>query len=116
VLAIVGIDHDERFASFDGRIEHREELDDLVAQWIAARPSGEVLRVFDEAHAAIAPVYTIADLMADPHVVERGSIVETDGIMMQGPVARLSRTPGRVRHAGRPLGADTDELLAELDD
>jgi crotonobetainyl-CoA:carnitine CoA-transferase CaiB-like acyl-CoA transferase len=31
-----------------------------------------------------------------------------------GPVARLSRTPGLVRHAGRPLGADTDEVLAAL--
>jgi hypothetical protein len=41
-------------------------------------------------------------------------VVEVDGVTMAGPVARLSRTPGEIRHAGRPLGADTDEVLAEL--
>ena len=65
--------------------------------------------------AAIAPVYTMADLMADPHVAARGSMIEAEGVRMQGPVARLSRTPGEVRHPGRPLGADTDEVFAELD-
>ena len=35
---------------------------------------------------------------------------------MQGPVARLSRTPAEMRWAGRALGADTDEVLRELDE
>ena len=34
---------------------------------------------------------------------------------MQGLIAGLSRTPGQIRHAGRPLGADTEAVLAELD-
>jgi formyl-CoA transferase len=97
-------------------VQHREELDHLVADWIAARPSAEVLAEFDAVEAAIAPVYTMADLAADPHVVERDVIVEVDGVHMPGPVARLSRTPGEVRHAGRPLGADTDSVLDALDD
>jgi crotonobetainyl-CoA:carnitine CoA-transferase CaiB-like acyl-CoA transferase len=49
-------------------------------------------------------------------VLERDTIVEVDGVRMPGPVARLSRTPGRIRHAGRPLGADTAEVLAGLDE
>jgi crotonobetainyl-CoA:carnitine CoA-transferase CaiB-like acyl-CoA transferase len=56
------------------------------------------------------------DLLADPHVLERDAIVEVDGVQMPGPVARLSRTPGRIRHAGRPLGADTEEVLGGLDE
>jgi hypothetical protein len=32
---------------------------------------------------------------------------------MQGPIARLSRTPGEVRWVGRPLGVDTDDVIAE---
>ena len=115
VLAIVGVDDDPRFSSFDGRIEHRDELDALVGAWIAARPSPEVLDTFEAAHAAIAPVYTMEDLFDDPHIAARGSIVEADGVRMQGPVARLTRTPGRVRHAGRPLGADTREVMDEFE-
>jgi len=115
VMAILGVRDDPRFTTFAGRTEHREELEALVAAWVAARPSREVLETFEAAQAAIAPVYTMEDLLADPHVVERGTIVEVDGVRMPGPVAGLSATPGRVRHAGRRLGADTDDVLDALD-
>ncbi len=55
----------------------------------------------------------MADLLADPHVAARDAIVEVDGVRMPGMLARLSRTPGEVRHAGRPLGADTEAVLAQ---
>ena len=48
----------------------------------------------------------MADVFADPQLAARGAIVEADGVPMQGLVARLSRTPGAVRWAGRPLGSD----------
>ena len=115
VLALLGVGDQERFATFAGRVEHRDELDRLVGDWIAARPSSEVLAEFAAAEAAIAPIYTMQDLVEDPHVVEREAVVEVDGVHMAGPVARLSRTPGRVRHAGRPIGADTESVLARLD-
>ena len=75
-----------------------------------------MLAAFEAAEAAIAPVYTMREVLADPHVRARDVFVEVDGIVMQGPVARLSRTPAEMRWAGRALGADTDEVLAELDD
>ncbi len=114
LMALLGVGDDERFTTFPGRMEHRDELDALLTDWIARRPASEVLAAFEAAEAAIAPVYSIADLAADPHVVARGAIVDVDGTRMAGPVARLSRTPGRIRHAGRALGADTASVLAEL--
>ena len=56
---------------------------------VGARASAEVIRAFDEVHAAIGPVYSMRDLMADPHVQARGVFVKVDGVVMQGPVARL---------------------------
>ena len=56
----------------------------------------------------------MADLIEDPHVRERRVLVEVDGVLMQAPVARMSRTPGEIRHAGRALGADSAEVLSEL--
>lgn len=114
VLELLGVADDPRFATFEGRAEHRDELDAIVAEWVGARPAAEVLAAFEAAHAAIAPVHTVADLVADPHVAARGSIVEVDGVAMPGLVARLSRTPGAIRHAGRPLDADAAEILDEL--
>ena len=111
VMTLLGVADDPRFATFESRAAHREELDAIVAAWVGARSCPEVLRAFDAAHAAIGPVYSMRDLMADPHVQERGVFVNVDGVVMQGPVARLSRTPGEVRFAGRALGADTDDVL-----
>jgi crotonobetainyl-CoA:carnitine CoA-transferase CaiB-like acyl-CoA transferase len=55
------------------------------------------------------------DIVEDPHYHHRRALVEVDGVLMQNVVARLSRTPGRIRHAGRPLGADNAAVLDELD-
>jgi len=115
VLDLVGVGDDERFHSFAGRVAHREELDAAMAAWVAARDLDAVLAEFDAAHAAAAPVMNMADLAIDPHLAARGSIVEVDGTPMQGLIARLSETPGHIRWAGRPMGADTAEVLAELD-
>ena len=113
VMALLGVGDDERFATFAGRVEHRDEVEGLVAAWVAARPEAEVLATFAAAEAAIAPVLTMADIAVDPHYRARGTVVEVDGVPMQGLIARLSATPGHVRHAGRPLGADTAAVLGD---
>jgi crotonobetainyl-CoA:carnitine CoA-transferase CaiB-like acyl-CoA transferase len=110
VLALLGVAADERFSSFASRAEHREELDRIVAAWVGARAQAEVLAAFEAAEAAIAPVYTMRELLADPHAQARNVFVEVDGVTMTGPTARLSRTPAHVRHAGRPL-ADSDDAI-----
>ncbi len=114
VLKLVGAAGDPRFASFKQRFDHRDELERIVSGWIGERDSDEVLRSFQEADAAIAPIYTMAEVMADSHLAARDAIVEVDGVPMQGIAPKLSRTPGEVRFAGRPHGADTDSVIEEL--
>jgi crotonobetainyl-CoA:carnitine CoA-transferase CaiB-like acyl-CoA transferase len=116
VLALIGLDDDERLHSFEGRVLARERIDARMADWIGARTRDEVLAAFAEAEAAAAPVYSMNDVLADPHVRARGAVIDVDGTPMQGLVAALSATPGVIRWAGRPPGADTDEVLAELDE
>jgi crotonobetainyl-CoA:carnitine CoA-transferase CaiB-like acyl-CoA transferase len=116
VLELVGLGDDEDLRSFEGRVAARDRIDSCMAAWIGARSRDEVLAAFEQAEAAAAPVYSMKEVLADPHVRARGTVVTVDGTPMQGLVAHLSATPGRIRWAGRPLGADTDEVLAELDD
>jgi len=115
VLDLIGVGDDPRFHSFAGRVDHRAELDEALSAWIGVRRMDEVLAVFEEAHAAAAPVMTMADLAVDPHLAARDTIVEVDGTPMQGLIARLSETPGHIRWTGRPRGADTEQILQELD-
>jgi crotonobetainyl-CoA:carnitine CoA-transferase CaiB-like acyl-CoA transferase len=111
VMDMIGVGDDERFATFAGRVEHRDEVEALMSDWIAERTQAEVLAAFEAAEAAIAPVLSMADIATDPHYAARGTIVDVDGTPMQGLVARLSKTPGRIRGAGRPLAADQDDVL-----
>ncbi len=121
ILRLVGRDDlvdQPWFASGMARAEH-EEVDAAVADWIADRTRDEVLDAFTAADAAIAPVYDIADLLDDPHVQAREVFVDVPHPVL-GPVTqqnvlfRMSATPGEIRHAGRALGEDTDEVLSEL--
>jgi crotonobetainyl-CoA:carnitine CoA-transferase CaiB-like acyl-CoA transferase len=48
-------------------------------------------------------------------VIDRGIVLKVDGVGMQNVVARLSATPGGVRFAARPLGADRDDVIDELE-
>ena len=110
VMEILGVADDPRFASFTGRTAHRDELEERMSTWCAERTRDEVIRIFEEAEAAIGPVLDMADIAVDPHFVERQAIVDVGDTPMQNLIARLSRTPGVLRHPGRALDADGDEI------
>ncbi|MEU9501211.1 CoA transferase [Streptomyces sp. NPDC048196] len=107
------------FATGAGRARHADELDAAVGDWIARHDRDEVLSAFELAEAAIAPVYDVRDVLADPQYAALGSITEVPDdelgpLRMQNVLFRLSETPGAIRWAGRPHGADTDGVLAAL--
>src|SRR5690606_26176921 len=54
------------FQSGAERAKHADELDEMVGSWIKARPFDEVVRAFEEAEAAVAPIYDISDIFNDP--------------------------------------------------
>ncbi|MGY2064292.1 CaiB/BaiF CoA transferase family protein [Blastococcus sp. SYSU DS0619] len=107
------------FASGADRAEHADELDDAVGSWIAARDRDEVVRAFEEAQAAVAPIYDVRDVLADPQFQALGSLVrvpdpELGSVLMQNVIFRLSETPGAVVSAGPSIGQHTEEVLGEL--
>jgi crotonobetainyl-CoA:carnitine CoA-transferase CaiB-like acyl-CoA transferase len=106
------------FASAGGRVHHAPELDEVVGAWIGARDLDEVLATFEEAGAAIAPVYDVQQLVDDPHVraTEMLTMVDDEDLgplLMQNLAFRLLGTPGRIRFPGRRVGQDTEAVYAE---
>lgn len=105
------------FATGAERAKHADVLDEAVGSWIAERDRDEVVKAFEDAQAAVAPIYNAADVMADPQFQALGTIAtvpddELGPVKMQNVLFRLSRTPGRIESAGPPLGAHTAEILA----
>ncbi|MDG4762547.1 isochorismatase family protein [Solwaraspora sp. WMMD406] len=111
---------DPRFSSPPARRANADELDRIVADWIARNTQADVLAAFEAVEAPIAPVNDAESLAVDPHVRARESIIDLPDddlgtITTTGIIAKLSATPGRVRHTGRvEVGADTTSVLADL--
>ena len=95
------------------------EIDRVVADWIRQRSLADALEVLLAADVAVAPVYDGRQLLDDEHLRARGTFVEIDDehlgrVRVQSPVARLSATPAAVCWLGPDLGADNDDVYAEL--
>ncbi|MBX5333231.1 acyl-CoA transferase [Rhodococcus sp. 06-221-2] len=122
VLVLVGhpeVLDEPWFATGRQRAAHADLLDDYVGGWIAERTRDVVIDEFEKAGAAVAPVYKPSELLSDPQVnaIEMVTTVEDDDlgpVRMQNVMWRMGGSPGRIRHTGRPHGADTDDVLSEL--
>ncbi|MEV1007318.1 CoA transferase [Streptomyces sp. NPDC049881] len=110
---------EEWFATGAGRARHADELDEAVASWIGRHDRAQVLAAFEKAEAAIAPVYDIRDAMADEQYRALGTFTSVEDeelgqVTMQNVLFRLSGTPGGIKWAGRPHGADTEDVLTGI--
>jgi len=101
------------------RAKRADLLDGMVGSWIAQREFIEVIREFEAADAAVAPVYDIGQIVADPQFKALETFIrlpddDLGSVLVQNVIARLSATPGGVRHAGRRLGEDNGTVLGRI--
>ena len=121
VMRLVGhpeIIEEAWFASGAERAKHADELDAMVGGWIAERSFDEVISAFEKAEAAVAPIYDIRHIMEDPQFRALDSVTTIDdpelgALKMQNVLCRLSETPGSIKWAGRPVGADNEAVYGE---
>lgn len=107
------------FQSGAERAKHAALLDKYVGDWIAAHTLEEVIEAFEEAEAAVAPIYSIVDVVNDPQYQALESIIgvpddDFGQIRMQNVMFRMAETPGRIRWTGRSIGQDNEEIFGEL--
>ncbi|WP_367323874.1 CaiB/BaiF CoA transferase family protein [Streptomyces sp. HUAS ZL42] len=107
------------FATGADRARHADVLDEAVGTWIARHTRADVLAAFEKAEAAVAPIQDVRDVLRDPQYGALDTVTTVDDpelgpLRMQNVLFRLSSTPGAIRWAGRPHGADTAEILTEL--
>ena len=107
------------FASGAERAQHADLLDEVVGGWIAERDFDEVVEKFEEAQAAVAPIYDIRQIFEDAQYQALDTITsvpddELGSVRMQNVLYRLSETPGRLKWAGRRMGQDNAEVYSAL--
>ena len=106
---------DPRFKDNASRLANVEELDRIIGDWMASHSLSEVIRIFQEFEAPVAPVYDISQIFTDKHFLARKTIIHVDdpelgSVAMPNLLGTLSRTPGRIRSAGPRLGENNKEI------
>ncbi len=110
---------DDRFLDNRLRIQNAVALDDALQAAIENFDRDELIVLFEQFGAAVAPCNTIAEIFADPHYAARENIVAIEDeelggpIRMQNVVGKFSRTPAAIRHAGPPLGSSNEAVLVD---
>jgi crotonobetainyl-CoA:carnitine CoA-transferase CaiB-like acyl-CoA transferase len=112
VVKLLGFEGDERFATFNLRVENRVALDEAMRAWCSQRTQEQALQEMTDADAAAGPIMSMEDIANDPHYAHRDAIVELDGTPMQGLIAKLSETPGVLNWRGKARNADGDDIRA----
>ncbi len=70
-------------------------------------------KVFEGSDACFAPVLTMTEAAAHPHIKARGTVVDFEGILQPAPAPRFSRTKAEITRGQAKPGAHTDEVLTE---
>jgi crotonobetainyl-CoA:carnitine CoA-transferase CaiB-like acyl-CoA transferase len=119
VLGQPGLASDPRFSSAARRKQHEDELDAIITQWTIERDRWEITEMLQRAGVASMPTLNNRDLALDPHLRERGFLVELDHAEVgkrthTGIPWVMSATPCKVQNPAPLFGADTDQVLTEL--
>ncbi len=107
------------FAHNDGRAAQSARLDAAISEWTSSQRAETILSALDAAEVPAGRIYSVADIVADPHYQARGMLVQAElpggqSVKMPGIVPSLSDTPGEVRWSGPKLGEHTESVLAGL--
>jgi crotonobetainyl-CoA:carnitine CoA-transferase CaiB-like acyl-CoA transferase len=110
---------DPKFRTNADRVRNAEELDAIIGAFIAERTQAENVAFFEGAEVTIGPIYDTAQILEDPHFIEREVVAdypdpEMDALPMHHVVPRLGGTPGALRTPAPGLGEHNRSVLAEI--
>ena len=69
---------DPRFATAEARLRNQDELEVVVQRWTAGLDAQEVAAALQAAGVPAAPVFDSAEVLADPHLRERGFVADLE--------------------------------------
>jgi len=106
------------FADATRRVRNRQRLTDLIEDITVQQPRGHWLALLEANDIPCGPINDYAQVFADPHVVAREMVVETDHptlgrLKTLGSPIKMSATPADVSRRAPQLGEHTDEVLRE---
>ena len=101
------------------RIASRETVDGLVTDFTRSYRQSEVLQRCTDGDVPCGAINSVADIFEDPQFEARENLLrfvdpEAGEIVIPGVIPKLSKTPGRVKHVGPPIGNGIDSIYGDL--
>jgi formyl-CoA transferase len=109
----------EDYETVEQQRARKDELDELLREWVAARDADDCLSRMHAHEVVAARVYSAADIVADPIYAEREDVVTIDDarlgpVRMQAVIPKLMNHPGRVWRTGPELGQDNETVYQDF--
>ena len=119
VMGRTDLADDPRFQTRAARTAHQGDLYPVIESWVASYSAQDVVKLLSDADIPASVVMNVADICADPHYRERGTLLtvndaEHGELTMVAPLPRMSATPGSVRTLGPSLGQHNEEIYGGI--
>ncbi|MGE8367269.1 CaiB/BaiF CoA transferase family protein [Cupriavidus sp.] len=114
-----GMADDPRYASNPERVRHLDALDAVIKTWFATHDYEAVAQALGAREIPFSKIFTIADIMRDPHFQARGAIVrlpdpDLGSIPAPCMVPRFSGHQPPAPRSGPAVGEHNDAFYGEL--
>jgi crotonobetainyl-CoA:carnitine CoA-transferase CaiB-like acyl-CoA transferase len=100
---------DPAYATAPARVANRQSINRLVADWVGGLSLADVTEACEREEVPCAKILAISDIVKDPQYLARENLSAIEdpragSLTLPSPVPRMSKTPGKLRHAGPALG------------
>ncbi|MGN6584801.1 MAG: CaiB/BaiF CoA transferase family protein [Rhizobiaceae bacterium] len=119
VIGRPGLAEEPPFRDYRSRVENQDALYAIIADWAGRTTLADAMAALVAADIPASPLMSVADIAADPHFRERGTLIEVEDeeygrLSMAAPIPRMSETPGQVRSLGPALGSGNEAVLGGM--
>jgi CoA:oxalate CoA-transferase len=101
------------------RFKHRQEIDDLVAEWVKTKNTKEIQDILKKSDVPCTRVPNFSEVCDDVQLKSRNMIIDVDQtlsgkVKVPGSLFKMSKTPGKIDYAAPFLGENTQEILSGI--
>jgi crotonobetainyl-CoA:carnitine CoA-transferase CaiB-like acyl-CoA transferase len=119
VIGRDGLCYDNRFTNLPGRLQHRRDLDDLIAVWTRERDAHEVMNLLQQSGVPCGVVQNGADLLADEQLRARRFILDRESpslgrIILPGFPIRIANSRVEPSWEFPTLGRDNASVFGRI--
>ena len=109
----------DKFGIKKNRLANRNQVNGIVADWTSNYDREEVIKQCSDGDVPCGPICSIEDIFNEEQFWVRDTLMRVKDerlgeLAVQGPMPKLSETPGEIKHLGTTMGRHNAEVFGGL--